>query len=312
MSLPFPVIFMLCDQENHSRDKIEYLMERGGYVLQRKYDGVRAQVWIDEEGTVSITGRNGQDLTGSFPEIVTAFQEAAEADRRGWTLLGLDGEIVSYDGEFSTVSSRAGTKNCTLRAAMVNPCYFACFDVLSISSNQNVHQDLVNFNARLSWLDWAAQQLKPSPFYVWVQYYYSMDYYDELCKDETAEGVVVKSVHGLYVKGRNKQWKKGKFEFMISCIVIDYDSSNHTLTYGLLDKNKDPVILGTTASGTSKDWQNIWERRLGPVFVEIKCNGIFIGENGKISLRHPTVHGRRLDVKCQDCTMSQLDSLPIR
>lgn len=308
---PYPVEFMLCDEPNHDRNKVEKLMKTGDYILQRKYDGIRVQVWY-HDGECAIISRNGQNLTNSFPEIVKAFRRN-HVDQRNE--IGLDGEIVSYDGEFSTVTSRAGTKNTLMTVAMANPCFFACFDVLQLSKANlmGVKSGLVPYHVRKIWRDALEENSVSSPFYVWVQDYTSMDYYDNLCKDDTAEGVVVKRMDGLYVKGRTKEWRKGKFEFMVSCIILDYDSSNHTMTYGLLDKNGDPVIMGTTASGTSKAWQDLWDQIMykSQLLVEIKCNGLLQGEKG-LSFRHPVVHGRRLDISREDCHMGQLDNLPVR
>jgi bifunctional non-homologous end joining protein LigD len=62
------------------------------WAFEMKWDGIRAIARV-QQGTVSLTSRNGNDLTRSFPEIAEAVAEAVDPA----TDCVLDGEIVALD-----------------------------------------------------------------------------------------------------------------------------------------------------------------------------------------------------------------------
>lgn len=78
--------------------------DEAGWATEVKWDGVRALAWCDQ-GRVTLTGRNGADFTGTFPEISGLTVWA------GRSLL-LDGELVVFDPEgrpdFSLIQRRLG------------------------------------------------------------------------------------------------------------------------------------------------------------------------------------------------------------
>ena len=61
-----------------------------GWLIEPKWDGVRAVVTV-HQGTVSITSRLGNDVTGGYPELAAL---GAALDARSAVL---DGEIVAFD-----------------------------------------------------------------------------------------------------------------------------------------------------------------------------------------------------------------------
>lgn len=79
-------------------------VDETGWATEVKWDGVRALAWCDR-GRVTLTGRNGADLTGTFPEI------AGLAGPTGEPLL-IDGELVVSDPDgrpdFSLIQRRLG------------------------------------------------------------------------------------------------------------------------------------------------------------------------------------------------------------
>lgn len=101
-----------------------------GWVHELKWDGVRALVAI-EGGTIRITSRNGNDITGTFPEL------SGLATTLGDHAVLLDGEIVAFDASgkpaFGRIQERLGVQghHASIRAR-ANPVVMVLFDVLHL------------------------------------------------------------------------------------------------------------------------------------------------------------------------------------
>jgi bifunctional non-homologous end joining protein LigD len=101
-----------------------------------KWDGVRALLSVrpDDAGGITINARSGNDITGTYPEVVAVGAELLEA--LGSTSVRLDGEIVAFDAagrpSFEVLQGRMAV-NSRRRAqglAAQIPVAFMVFDVL--------------------------------------------------------------------------------------------------------------------------------------------------------------------------------------
>lgn len=75
------------------------------WIFERKLDGVRCLARRDGRGRVRLLSRTGQDMTGTYPEVVEAL--AAHAG----TALFVDGEVVAFEGRrtsFARLQGRLG------------------------------------------------------------------------------------------------------------------------------------------------------------------------------------------------------------
>jgi len=101
-----------------------------------KWDGIRALATV-EDGAVTLTSRNGVDLTASYPELGT-LASAVDAD------VVIDGEIVALSSsgrpDFGLLQSRMGlTKAAEVAAARKRvPVQFMAFDILSAAGKSLV------------------------------------------------------------------------------------------------------------------------------------------------------------------------------
>ncbi len=99
------------------------------WAYEFKWDGVRALLYV-EGGRVRAIGRNGTDLTPSFPELRDV------GDFLGARPAVLDGEVVSFDAEgrpsFGQLSHRLhlGSKSLIARLSKSMPASYLAFDVL--------------------------------------------------------------------------------------------------------------------------------------------------------------------------------------
>ena len=76
------------------------------FLLERKFDGERC-VARKDGGELRLESRTGNDLTGTYPEVV-----AAVASQRPRSLV-LDGEVVAYEGgqtSFGRLQQRLGVR----------------------------------------------------------------------------------------------------------------------------------------------------------------------------------------------------------
>jgi bifunctional non-homologous end joining protein LigD len=112
----------------------------GDWAFEMKWDGIRA-VAVVHDGAVTLTSRNGNDLTPAYPEL----QELAErVDDEGGAVL--DGEIVAVDEkgrpDFGLLQTRMGLTRArdVARAAAGAPVRLLLFDVMRAEGRSLVRE----------------------------------------------------------------------------------------------------------------------------------------------------------------------------
>ena len=97
---------------------------------ERKLDGDRLRVDIDEHNGIALTARSGADKTAQFPDVVQAIALTAKWDAAPMIL---DGEIVSANGlSFQEFNQRRMNRTVDIdRLALELPASYVAFDVLS-------------------------------------------------------------------------------------------------------------------------------------------------------------------------------------
>jgi bifunctional non-homologous end joining protein LigD len=102
-----------------------------GWAFEMKWDGLRAIVRVDG-GRVTLISRNGNDITGSYPEL------RGLGEQLGTTQALLDGEIVSFDSDghpsFAALQRRmhVGSATTARRLASSQPVVLLAFDLLHL------------------------------------------------------------------------------------------------------------------------------------------------------------------------------------
>ncbi|MFQ3670068.1 MAG: ATP-dependent DNA ligase [Verrucomicrobiia bacterium] len=119
-----PVRFMLASPEPDE----EAVMRRAGadWWVEEKLDGIRCQLHRTEDG-VRLFSRDLKELTGAFPEIVTA----GRGLRGEWVL---DGELLAFDGQralpFAMLQKRLGRREGDLFLREEVPLVYVVYDCL--------------------------------------------------------------------------------------------------------------------------------------------------------------------------------------
>jgi len=174
-----------------------------GWVYEPKWDGFRAIVTVSG-GEVSLTSRNGNDLTQRFGDVARA---AALAIRSGDAVL--DGEICALDesgrSRFSLLQEGAGTLVLVL------------FDLLELESEQLLDVSLAERRTRLEQLVGRSARVLVSPQFDDGQALLAA------AREQELEGVVAKRIGSPYRPGRRTpDWQKVKLRQTQEVVIAGY------------------------------------------------------------------------------------------
>jgi DNA ligase 1 len=220
--------------------------------LEDKYDGIRAQLHVEPESSgttrVALYSRNRDDLSISFPDLISAFSAIAEPAI-------LDGEILAWNPTlqralpFSSLAQRLGRKNITPEILRSIPAVLIVFDILYRAGRLLLEQPLSSRRTLLEdfcahWLPVTttkqalaqpglfetpaeqarAEQAFPRLILAAASRLTSADELDQAYVDARArgnEGVMIKSLASTYQPGRRGlTWLKLKRELATLDVVV--------------------------------------------------------------------------------------------
>jgi DNA ligase 1 len=134
-----PVRFMLASPV---ADADEVMRRVGNEAwIEDKYDGIRAQLHLAENGSVRLFSRDLNDVTRSFPEIVAAAERLADV-----APLVLDGELVPWrEGavlDFASLQTRLGRVRPSAELLEEVPVVLVAFDLLHGAGRDRIEAPL--------------------------------------------------------------------------------------------------------------------------------------------------------------------------
>lgn len=304
------------------------------WLFEAKYDGFRCiLVWEKGEKHPNLISRNGNVLSGNFPEVIE-YCERIYKDVAPNLPLSFDGELVylknDFHSDFSVVQKRrkmANKKRIELHAKSF-PCHFIVFDLLQLEGQSYTNKGLKERKHCLKNL------FKELEFTVGVNYmsfqrimtidvFTNSEFLLEKVKSYNGEGIVAKKMNSTWNgETRTKNWLKIKNWRYVNVIVTKYDQSNGFFT-GAIYKEEQFIEVVTFKNGLKEGEQNafirifksngtqngmLWE--LPPsICVTIAC----IGFDGS-KLREPRFHAFQHQLEATQCnwrTMQrQLDPIP--
>ncbi len=188
------------------------------WLVEDKYDGIRAQAHVDGE-VVRLFTRTGGECSRAFPEIVTALRGGARAI--------LDGEIVaSRDGAvlpFRYLQHRLGRVDPSAEVLRDVPAAFIAFDALALGERFLLDEPLAERRAALAENGFAGAHASIAPWQT-LETGATGDAIAELFEAARArghEGLVFKRTDAPYVPGRRgKWWYKLKRELSTLDVVV--------------------------------------------------------------------------------------------
>jgi bifunctional non-homologous end joining protein LigD len=219
---------------------VEQVDDAGRWAYEPKWDGVRALARVSGN-RVALRGRNGTDLTPTFPEL-GALADAAEGD------VTLDGEIVAVDEagrpDFGRLQRRLGLTAAAdvARTAESVPAHFIAFDLLAVDGTAVLERTT---DERRRILD--ARVHPDAGGRVWVSPRLDGDLADALAvsRDLGLEGVVAKRRDAPYRPGRRSTaWVKLKHQRMQEVVVGGWRPGR-----GRRDGGVGSVLVGIPAAG---------------------------------------------------------------
>ena len=273
-----------------------------GYVFDLKIDGIRALVRTDRGAKVTMTSRNGLDLTERFPELVDSLAEIDDD-------LLIDAEVAVPDATGLPswpLTQRRTAQRTAGRLASELPAHLYVFDVLQAHGADMTPQP---FRARRDLLEalaggWRGRigltACSADPWSLW-----------EVVLEHSLEGVIAKRADSRYRPGRSRDWVKVKTTQTLSCLVggVQWSgapgvSEPRSLDLFLVDDAGRLVPVGHASGGVSASMrrQLLAGLRKPPVVVEVEYTDI----TDAGVLRHPVVRALRSDVDVLACSTDQI------
>lgn len=198
----------------------------GDYFAEWKWDGIRVQVTGDA-GVARIYSRTGDDISGSFPDLLAAIDFDGCID--GELLIGHYDDGVIKPGSFGDLQQRLNRKTVSAKKQAQFPAFVRAYDLL-----QDGDEDLrpLGVAARRARLERFVEKLDPQrfdlsplvPFETWAQ----IDALRAAPPDPIIEGLMLKHKQAPYVPGRPKgPWFKWKREPFLVDAVLLYAQRGH-------------------------------------------------------------------------------------
>lgn len=180
-----------------------------------KWDGVRALVTV-EGGRLTVTSRNGNDVTASYPEL------APLATHLGDRRLLLDGEVVAFNAggrsDFGRLQARMHVGNPGAALLRSTPVQLLLFDLLHLDGTSLLSQ---TYDERRE----ALKSLKLNSAHWSVPPAFAGD--GQALLDATRaqglEGIIAKRRDGKYLPGkRSESWRKVKHIRRTSAVIAGW------------------------------------------------------------------------------------------
>lgn len=196
-----PLSFMLASPvESRKLDDVSH------YLAEEKFDGMRCQLHAGGS-KVKLFSRDLNEITGSFPELVAAFQAKSMPESV------LDGEICVFKDNriqpFQLLQKRMGVKKPSQKILDQYPVMFVGFDLLYLDGTPLFNEPLTKRRQKLETLS--------TQYEIPITKQFDITNLDDIetlfsrALDHGNEGLMLKKVNSVYEYGqRRKSWLKVK------------------------------------------------------------------------------------------------------
>lgn len=200
---------MLCD--SIKEDELKNL--KGEWLANIKFDGTRI-IAVVKNHSVFLVNRRNEIVNQQFSEIAKELEKLEDCI--------VDGEIISYDDDFTKLQRRNATKNKGIREQLITeiPCKLMLFDVIKLG---NIDLQNRTLRERVELLK-NFLIFNPLSFVDMVEYL-PIDKCLEKARIEKREGIIIKDMNSCYQNKRADSWKKLKFFLEKQIRVIRYSEN---------------------------------------------------------------------------------------
>lgn len=296
------------------------------WIYEIKWDGYRALTFLDD-GKLRFVSRNGNDLTGAYPEL----HDIAGNIRAANTIV--DGEICALDAEgrssFSLMQQRTGIGEGGRRTGKGNPAIpvqYYVFDLLYLDGYDLVNVALEERKRLLTEIVTPSENLRLSEHFEDGLPLY------EAARARGLEGIVAKRRGSCYLTKRTREWLKIKITQRQECVIGGFTDPKGSrenfgsLVLGLYDVKGRLIPVGQAGTGfTNQTHAAMWRKlenlatKTSPFFgkpdssrgvhfvkpelvAEIKfTEWTHEGQSGQVKMRAPVFEGLREDKSPCEC-----------
>jgi DNA ligase 1 len=216
-----PIRFMLATPV---ADAAEVMRRVGGEAwIEDKYDGIRAQLHLEADGTVRLFSRDLNDVTRSFPEIASATAAIAPD-----APLVIDGELVPWRAgsvlDFASLQTRLGRVRPSDALLDEVPVVLVAFDLLHAGGEDLLEMPLRERRGRLEALalpDRSGERLLLAHL-ASARSSEEVDRHFDDARERHNEGLMIKDPDSTYQPGRRGMgWLKLKKALAtLDCVVV--------------------------------------------------------------------------------------------
>jgi len=137
-----PVKPMLAKPTNGVTEVMDRMLKSGRFTCDFKYDGMRAQIHMKEDGTISVFSRNMESMTSSYPDVVNIIPSTLSVHTKSF-IIDTEAVAVDTDGNilpFQVLSTRK-RKDAESDDIKVKVCIYA-FDILYYNGESTLKKTL--------------------------------------------------------------------------------------------------------------------------------------------------------------------------
>ncbi|PXX70801.1 bifunctional non-homologous end joining protein LigD [Nocardia tenerifensis] len=238
------------------------------WAIEMKWDGIRA-IARQFNGQCRFYSRNNRDLSGSFPELITAF--AGLLDGRD---VLIDGEIVAPEPgtgvpSFSRLQRRMHVVRPTAELLRAVPVQYLVFDLLDDSGKSLMSLPYAERRARLDKLEIDLPLARTPPYYVNVDANTMLG----VARDHGLEGIVSKRLDSTYQPGRRSPaWIKTPLRRTTEVVVAGWLPGNGrysgifgSIVMGAYDNAGRLVHIGNVGTGWTMRDRKALQLRLNEI-----------------------------------------------
>jgi DNA ligase 1 len=262
LALFHPLGFMLAQPLPTAEDIVAAMPSP--FVLEDKYDGIRAQAHVDGE-TVRLYSRTLDDISHGYPEVVAALKGLGLG-------LVLDGELLAVDPSdarrarpFAALQRRLGRKSPSAEMIAEVPVAYVVYDMLAQNAELVIGESYDERRARCVRLLWPDSVAFMAP----SRRVTSTEEVDSAFDEARAagnEGLIAKDPGSTYTPGRRgKTWIKLKRALATLDVVVTGVERGHGRRNGVLSD----YTFAVRASETDPTLLNVGKAYNGLTDVEI-------------------------------------------
>lgn len=260
-------LFQLCESiQTKDTERVKQLSQDKNYIGNQKFDGERC-IMIKTNDKLIMLSRGGNIITYKFPDIT---ENISCEDN-----FIIDGEIISLNGDFSNLLTRALTQNRTKIKELVNkiPVKFMVFDILSLNDKVLMNEPLRNRVEELK--GFMDKNFSENDKLEMCKYGDINELWNEVIENDD-EGIIIKDLNASYeANKRSKGWLKYK-NFKETTITITSFSENPKGIRGETDEGVKVQIAGSNSQEVLNEFENKGYATINIQYLsQSKSNGKF-------------------------------------